>query len=91
MKVYIVGDSGPEHNMVISIHETYGGAFKLWNARRLELLKEARSSLRRNRKHGKSSCEMYERMVKSLSCKDPEKIDNFPHDTPYIEEKELRK
>jgi len=89
MKVYIVGDCGPEHNSIISIHKTYGGAFKVWNMRRLELLKDAKSSLRRNRKYGKSSCEMWERMTKSLSCTDPEKIDNYPHDTPYIQEKNV--
>jgi len=35
MRVYIVGDSGPEHNMVLSIHKIYGNAFKMWNAHRL--------------------------------------------------------
>ena len=29
--------------------------------------------------------EMYLEMIEKLSCEDPEKIDNYPHDTPYIE------
>ena len=28
-------------------------------------------------------------IVKNLSCEDPEKISNFPHETPYIEEREV--
>ena len=28
-------------------------------------------------------------IVKNLSCEDPEKINNFPHETPYIEEREV--
>jgi len=91
MKVYIVGDDGPEHNNVISIHKTYNGALKGWNERRLELLKDAISSLRRTKREGKHWCEMYERMVKNLSCKDPEKIDNYPHETPYIRQMEIEK
>lgn len=91
MKIFIVGDDGPEHNNVISVHMTYEGAFKAWNDRRLELLKEAKSSLRRNKRGGKHWCEMYERMVKSLSCKDPAKIDNYPHETPYIRQMEVKK
>ena len=33
MKVYIVGDDGPEHNEVISIHKDYKNALKVWNDR----------------------------------------------------------
>jgi len=91
MKVYTVGDDGPEHNNVISLHKTYDGAFQAWNERRQELLKEARSSLRRCKKRGKHWRDIWEPMVKSLSCKDPEKIDNYPHETPYIREMEITK
>lgn len=82
MKVYAVGDCGPEHNSVRSVHKTYNSALNAWNALRLELLGKAKSFL----KDEKSSNEMWERIIKNLSCKDPEKIDNYPHETPYIQE-----
>ena len=91
MRVYIVGDDGPEHNNVISVHKTYEGAFKAWNERRLELLAEAKRSLKIHEKRAKDWGEMYGRMIKGLSCKDPEKIDNYPHETPYIREMEIKK
>jgi len=87
MKVYVVGDCGPEHNIIRSIHRTHEGALKEWNMARLELLREAKSFLK-----GESHCkEIWETMIKNLSCKDPEKIDNYPHETPYIQEYEVKK
>jgi len=90
IKVYVVGHSGPEHNSIQSIHKTYEGAFKAWNKLRIDLLKDAKNTLRRY-KSDKDEWhkEMYEKMVKNLSCKDPEKIDNGPHETPYIREWDL--
>lgn len=87
MKVYLVGHNGPEHNSVISIHKTKEGALKSWNEIRKELLNDAKKSLKRADKAIK---EMYERMVKNLSCTDPKKIDNYPQETPYIQEKEIQ-
>jgi len=92
MKVYIVGDCGPEHNSIRSVHKTYAGALKEWNMLRLELLSEAKSSLKRIRKGKKrDDCmsKIYGRMAKNLQCKDPRKIDNYPHETPYIQEWEV--
>jgi hypothetical protein len=82
MKVYVVGDCGPEHDSLRSIHKTRKGALKAWNELRLELLGKVKSSL----KDEKSGNEMWERIIKNLSCKDPEKIDNYPHETPYVQE-----
>ncbi len=86
MKVYIVGDSGPEHNMIRSVHKTRKGALKEWNRLRLGLLGKARGYL----KDDKYDKEMWRRMVKNLSCKNPDKMDNYPHETPYIHEYEVR-
>jgi len=88
MKVYLVGDRGPEHNSIRSIHRTRDGAFKAWNELRLELLREAKAYLK-NASNGFGK-EMYERIVKNLSRKDPKKIDNYPHETPYIHECDLQ-
>ncbi len=80
MNVYVVGHDGPEHNEIRSIHESSEGALNAWNKLRLELLKQAKSFLERETK----SKDMWERMVENLSVEDPEKIDNYPHETPYI-------
>jgi len=85
-KIYVVGDNGPEHNSIDSIHKTYKGAFKAWNELRKDLLNNAKGFLKRSDKFSK---DMYETMVKNLSCKDPKSIDNYPHETPYIHEEEL--
>ena len=88
MKIYIVGDSGPEHNSIFSIHETYKGALKSWNKLRIDLLNKAKYSLKKNHKWSR---DMYMEMIKNLSCTDPEKIDNYPQETPYIREYKLEK
>ena len=82
MKVYVVGNAGPEHNTIHSIHKTQMGALKAWNKLRLELLTEAKSALKGN----KEDREMYQRIIKNLSYKDPKKMSNYPHETPYIRE-----
>ncbi|MFZ3077492.1 MAG: hypothetical protein WA139_03495 [Candidatus Aenigmatarchaeota archaeon] len=86
MKVFIVGDDGPEHNSIRSVHNTYEGALKEWNKIRMELLEKAKRYL----KSDKFDKEMWQKMVKSLECEDPKKIDNYPHDTPYIREWEVK-
>lgn len=84
MKVFAVGDHGPEHNTIRSIHKTKEGALKAWNELRLELLEMAKSFLKND-----YSREMWQEMVDNLSCEDPEKIDNYPHETPYVREYEV--
>jgi len=81
MKVYLVGDNGPEHNHIKGIYKTYDGALKAWNELRKSYLEYVKSFL----KNDKHDHEMWQRMVDNLSCDDPEKIDNYPHETPYIE------
>ncbi|MEK6894371.1 MAG: HEPN domain-containing protein [Nanoarchaeota archaeon] len=48
-KVFIVGDYGPEHYSIESVHKTKEGALKAWNKHRLEMLKEAKESLEGNK------------------------------------------
>lgn len=33
---------------------------------------------------------MYLDMIEKLSCESPEKIDNYPHDSPYIEKRKVK-
>lgn len=84
MKVYVVGDHGPEHNSIRSIHKTRKGALKAWDGLRIELLEHAKSFLSKRKED-----ELFERIVRNLSCKDPEKIDNYTHETPYVQEYEV--
>jgi Fe-S cluster biosynthesis and repair protein YggX len=86
MKVYIVGEVGAEHNIIKSVHKTREGALKAWNKHRLYLLNDAKRSL----KASKNDKDMYKKMVRNLSCKDPEKIDNGPWETPYIRIHEVK-
>ena len=88
MRVNIVGDHGPEHNSIRSIHKTYKGTLKAWNTLRQELLDNAKSMLDRNPKKN-SIKKIYERIINNLSCEEPEKIDNYPQETPYIQEYEV--
>ena len=85
-KVYIVGDNGPEHDSIHSIHWTYDGAFKAWNELRISLLNEAKSHLKGADTDSK---DMYDREVKNLSCEDPKTIDNHSQETPYIHEHDV--
>ncbi len=84
--VYLVGHAGPEHDFVFKVHETYEEALKTFHKIRNDLLEDAKDMLRKG-----YSKEMYERMIKNLSEENPKKIDNFPHETPYIVKKELVK
>ena len=84
MKIYLVGDYGPEHYTIKSIHKTYKGALKAWNKHRMRLLSEAGYFVTREPKET-----MWKDMVKNLSCKDPKKMDNDAWDTPYIQEKDV--
>ncbi len=58
MKVFIVGEYGPEHNLIISIHKTRKGAFRAWNNHRLHLLHSAKQSLK-DEKYDKKMKDLY--------------------------------
>ena len=49
MNVYFVGDHGPEHNSIHSVHKIYEGALKAWNELRVSLLQDAQSFLEKDR------------------------------------------
>ena len=85
MKVFVVGDDGPEHNSVRAVHKTYRGAFNAWNSLRISLLETAQAFLEKQADHR----DLWSHAILNLSCQDPEKIDNYPHETPYIKIYEL--
>jgi len=39
MKVYVVGDEGPGHSTIRSVHRTYEGSLKAWDELRTETAK----------------------------------------------------
>jgi len=89
--VYLVGDCGPEHNELRSIHFTYKGALKAFDELRIELIESALEGLNFSLMECGDSygVEMYCRMMKNLYELDPKKIDNYPQETPYLGKMEL--
>ncbi len=89
--VYVVGHHGPEHNHIEVICESESQAKGEFEKVRKVLLKEAKDSYERTKKEcGVTSFEMYERMIKNLSERNPNIINNYPHETPYIQKYELK-
>lgn len=86
MKVYIVVTQDCEDTTIKSIHKTYEGALKSWDKARLGLIRECYDTLK---VLNLSMDEDTQRQIDNLSCKDPDKIDNYPQETPRIMEMEL--
>lgn len=89
--IYLVGDQGPEHYNVHSVHKTHRGALKSFEKVRIELFENAQSSLEscKTRNDG-FGIAMYAEIVKRLSNKDPRTIDNYPQETPFIHKRKLQ-
>jgi hypothetical protein len=83
MKVWLVGDCGCEHYNVRYICISKTTALKRWEEIRQELIKESRGCLEKY-----EGDKMYERISKNLSEPNPELMNNYPHDQPFIEERE---
>ena len=89
MKVYLVGDCGPEHNNVEYACLSAEKAEELFQKHRLELLQDVEEHLEWAKKESRCSIEMYMEIIKNLKETDSKKIDCYPHDTPYIIEMEV--
>jgi hypothetical protein len=94
MKIYLVGERYAEGDYIDSVYKTYEGAKKEWNKKRLKMLRERQSTLKRQKVGVGSKCidsyiRLLEEIIKKLKEKDPAKIDCWPHCTPYIQEMEL--
>jgi hypothetical protein len=86
-EVFVVTVSDAESTHIVSIHETYAGAFEVWNKERLDIicnLKKTVDALQRLEHYNWQKDEMYTRMFENLQCDDPYTIDNYPHETPQI-------
>jgi hypothetical protein len=116
MKVYLVGDCGPEHDSLYEIYLNKDKALAAFQELRLNLLEHAKNGLQSSKEDAEKRVEsgvwyggekmseesiqyfkniiekgddMYLEMIKNLSEEDPEKIDNYPQETPYIKEQEV--
>ena len=88
--VYLVGHQGPEHDYVEGVYRNYEDALVTFEKIRLDLLKDAEKGLKYAQKESRWSVGMYKEIIKKLGEKDPKKIDNYPQETPYIKEQELK-
>ncbi|MFT4326860.1 MAG: hypothetical protein ACMXYK_05130 [Candidatus Woesearchaeota archaeon] len=86
MKVYVVGEEGVEHSFIYSVHKSKKGALKAWNDIRISLLEHAKSCIRESSEDN----DMFETIVKNLSCTDPEKLNNGVQDAPFLKEYTLQ-
>ena len=93
MKVYLVGHSGPEHQWIEGVYKNKADALKAFEKIRLDLLEKAKSGLKwckKEKTDGGWGAKMYKEIIKRLSEKNPDKINNYPQETPYIHEMELK-
>ena len=116
MKVYLVGEAGCEHDMLLGVYANRDKALAAFHEHRIELLEHTKhmdewskqdakrmldegknfqgqpwdaNMIKYLENKSKSGEGMYKEMIKKLSEEDPEKMDNFPHDTPYLREEEV--
>jgi hypothetical protein len=57
VKVYLVGDMGPEHYSVIGIYDNYDEAFKHYEYHRKSLLEDAKRMLQWSKEDAKKALE----------------------------------
>ena len=115
--VYVVGNSGPEHDILEGIYRNKEDALIAFEESRVSLLEEAKRLLlwsiedaKEHLKKGEwfdgkkfdedniahfkdiaeNGSDMYKEIISRLSEIDPAKIDNYPQETPYIREEELK-
>jgi hypothetical protein len=92
MNVWIVGICNAETSVPEHICQSKETALKRWDETRLEIIKDCEEDLASYNAYkgsNKSTINIYERMLKNLQETDPDKMDNFPQDEPYMMEMEL--
>lgn len=83
MKVYLVGSEDCEMTSVRHICLSKETAIKRWEEIRQELIERANDILK---KYPNDKTEL--RILKNFQENDPEKIDNYPQEQPFIREME---
>ena len=85
MKVWIVGDCSVDHHTVQHVCISKTTALKRWEEIRQELIKRAQEGLEYSKERG-CNIEMDENILLNLSEPNPELMNNYPQDQPFIEE-----
>lgn len=98
MKVWLVGTNDVESTCVQHVCLSEKTALKRWNELRQELIDVCRSQIdtmrdpnykcRLGYSGDSRAIELYEREIKNLSETDPKKLENYPHEEPFISEME---
>ena len=89
MKVYLVGTSDAESSHVEHVCISKVTAEKFWEEIRQGLIHEAKKMLDIERANGcGGGVQIYERILKNLSEVNPELMENYPHEEPFIREME---
>jgi len=90
VKVYLVGTKDVESRSVEYVCSSRETSFRKWENLRQELILAAKHLLERERKEKcESGVQMQERILKNLSEPNPELMDNYPQEEPYIREMEV--
>jgi len=90
--IYLVGYSDAEATNVMSVHKSYDEALATWNAIRIGLIWQRQIFQATCIADGDVSG-YYDHNadeIDSLLCEDPEKINNYPCDCPFIQRMELK-
>lgn len=87
--VYLVGYKGPEEYVVRKVHKTKEGALKTFHEVREELIIHWKALIGENMTPEEEKWLLEN--IEKLKEKDPEKIDVYPHETPFIDKMELHK
>lgn len=87
--IYLVGTQCADGSAPSKIFKSYPSALNHWNELRLDLIKQSERCLEYDKKQGWGTSDTQERIIKNLQCDDPEKMDNYPQDEPYIQSFEL--
>ena len=89
MKVYLVGTSDAASESVEHVCISKITAEKFWEEIRQELIQEAKKMLEYERANKcEGGAQIQERILKNLSEVNPDLMENYPHDEPFIREME---
>ena len=80
-KIFLVGIKSADESGIYRACKTGKTALKRWNDLRVKLYLDNERTW-----EGYPEVEIYQRIKRNLSETDPEKMDNYPHDEPFIQE-----
>jgi|WetSurMetagenome_2_1015567.scaffolds.fasta_scaffold292257_1 hypothetical protein len=89
MKVWLVGISDGESSNVEHVCVSKTTAEKFWEDIRQDLIRNAKEMLEYERKNKcESGVQIQERILKNLSEVNPELMNNYPQEEPFVREME---